>query len=186
MPTQEIINKSKDLMTKAVEHCQKELSKVRTGRASAQLVEGIKVDYYGTPTALSQVGNVSVPDARTIIIQPWERNILGAIEKAIFASGLGMTPSNDGQVIRIPVPPLTEQRRKEFVKLCKKFAEDGKVAVRNIRRDQMETLKKGEKDKDFSEDDRKRGEDELQRHTDRHIKDIDAHLVKKEKEIMED
>ncbi|HYF02933.1 MAG TPA: ribosome recycling factor [Patescibacteria group bacterium] len=186
MPVQEIINKGKDLMGKAVEHCQKELGKVRTGRASAQLVEGIKVDYYGNPTPVSQVGNISVPDARTIIIQPWERNILGAIEKAIFASGLGMTPSNDGQVIRIPVPPLTEERRKEFVKLCKKFAEEGKVAVRNIRRDQMEAFKKGEKDKIFSEDDRKRGEEELQKVTDRFIKDIDAILVKKEKEIMEE
>jgi ribosome recycling factor len=127
-----------------------------------------------------------VPDARTILIQPWDKGTLSAIEKGVLIAGLGLNPSNDGSVIRVPIPPLTEERRKEFVKLCKKFAEDGRVAIRNIRRDHMEALKIAEKKEHFSEDDRKRGEDEIQKLTDKYIKEIDAIMVKKEKEILED
>ncbi|MFM7156801.1 MAG: ribosome recycling factor [Bacteroidota bacterium] len=186
MPVNDIVKEAGNAMAKAVEHAGQHISKVRTGRASVTLLDNVKVDYYGTPTPLAQVGNLSVPDARTILIQPWDKGSLPAIEKAILTSDLGLNPANDGSVIRVPIPPLTEERRKEFVKLCKKFAEDGKVAVRNIRRDHMEELKVAEKKEHFSEDDRKRGEDEIQKLTDRYVKDIDAVMVKKEKEILED
>ena len=178
MPVQDIIKDAGSAMVKAIEHAGQHISKVRTGRASVTLLDNVKVDYYGTPTALSQVGSLSVPDARTILIQPWDKGVLIA--------GLGLNPSNDGSVIRVPIPPLTEERRKEFVKLCKKFSEDGRVAIRNIRRDHMEALKIAEKKEHFSEDDRKRGEDEIQKLTDKYIKEIDAIMVKKEKEILED
>lgn len=186
MPVNDIVKEAGNAMAKAVEHAGQHISKVRTGRASVTLLDNVKVDYYGTPTPLAQVGNLSVPDARTILIQPWDKGSLSAIEKAILISDLGLNPSNDGSVIRVPIPPLTEERRKEFVKLCKKFAEEGKVIVRNIRRDHMEALKVAEKKEHFSEDDRKRGEDEIQKLTDKHVKDIDVIMVKKEKEILED
>jgi ribosome recycling factor len=186
MPVSDIVNTAKSTMAKAVEHAQHQIAKVRTGRASVTLLDNVKVEYYGSPTPLSQIGSLSVPDARTILIQPWDKSTLSAIEKAILVSDLGLNPANDGSVIRVPIPPLTEERRKEFVKLCKKFAEEGRVAVRNIRRDHMELLKVAEKKEHFSEDDRKRGEDEIQKHTDKFVKDIDAILAKKEKEILED
>jgi ribosome recycling factor len=182
----EVLESVKNQMIKALEYCQQQISKVRTGRASASLVENVKVDYYGAQTALSQMANISVPDARTIVIQPWDRGTLKEIEKGIQYADLGFNPSNDGSVIRIPVPPLTEERRKEFVKMCKKYAEEGKVAIRNIRRDQMEVLKKSEKDKKVTEDERKKGEDEIQKQTDKFIKEVDVFLAKKEKELMED
>jgi ribosome recycling factor len=186
MPVKNIVDDAASNMSKAVDHVQQQLSKVRTGRASAALLDPIKVEYYGEPTPLAQVGSVSVPDARSIVIQPWDRTVLNAIEKAILAANLGITPQSDGQVIRISVPPLTEERRKDIVKQCKKMAEDGKLAVRNIRRDANEELKKAEKTEHFSEDDRKRGEDEIQKHTDRYVKDIDTVLAAKEKEVMEE
>ncbi len=186
MPVKNIVDDAAASMVKAVEHVQQQLSKVRTGRASAALLDPIKVEYYGEATPLAQVGSVSVPDARSIVIQPWDRTVLNAIEKAILAANLGITPQSDGQVIRISVPPLTEERRKDIVKQCKKMAEDGKLAVRNIRRDANEELKKAEKTEHFSEDDRKRGEDEIQKHTDRYVKDIDTVLAAKEKEVMEE
>lgn len=173
-------------MNKAVEHFQQQLTKLRTGRASANMLDNIKVDYYGTPTPISQVGSVAVPEPRLIIVQPWERNLLGAIEKAIQASDLNVNPNNDGSVIRIPIPPMTEERRKDIVKQCWKMAEEAKVTIRSVRRDQMETIKKAEKAEGFSEDDRKRGEDEIQKLTDRFVKDIDALAQKKEQEIMGD
>lgn len=172
-------------MQKAVDHFQNELKKVRTGRASASLLDDIRVDYYGTPTPLGQIASVNVPDARSIVIQPWEKNLVGEIEKAIRQSDLGLNPNNDGAIIRVPIPPLTEERRKDIVKMCKKDAEESRIAVRNIRRDQMENLKKAEKEEHFSEDDRKRAEDEVQKLTDKHIKMLDDLLAKKEKEIME-
>ena len=146
----------------------------------------IRVEYYGEPTPLAQVGSVSVPDARSIVIQPWDRTALSSIEKAILAANLGITPQNDGQIIRISVPPLTEERRKDIVKQCKKMAEEGKLAVRNIRRDANEELKVAEKKEHYSEDDRKRGEEDIQKNTDKYIKEIDTVLSAKEKEIMED
>lgn len=186
MPVKNIVESAGGNMQKAVEHVRQQLSKVRTGRASASLLENVKVDYYGSPTPISQVGGISVPDARSILIQPWDRTTLGSIEKAILASNLGITPQNDGQVIRISVPPLTEERRKEIVKQCKKFAEEARLAVRNVRRDANEELKIAEKKEHFSEDDRKRGEDEIQKLTDKYVKDIDQVLVAKEEEVMEE
>jgi ribosome recycling factor len=172
-------------MKKAVDHIAAEYVKIRTGKASIGLLEGIKLDYYGTPTPLNQVGNISTPDYHTIAIQPWDKSIMPAIEKSILNSNLGLNPTNDGSLIRIPIPPLNEERRKELVKLVKKMAEEGKVAVRNIRRDEIEKLKKTEKEEHISEDDRKNGEHEIQKLTDKYIKEIDEVLSKKEKEIME-
>jgi ribosome recycling factor len=172
-------------MHKAVEVVRLEFVKIRTGKATTALLDGVKVDYYGTPTPLNQVANVTVSDVHTILIQPWEKNTIAAIEKAILAANLGLNPTSDGNVARVPIPPLNEERRRELVKLVKKFAEDGKVAVRNIRRDGIEHLKKSEKQEHFSEDERKRAELEAQKLTDKYIKDIDNLVVQKEKEIME-
>jgi ribosome recycling factor len=185
MPLQDVYSKTQNAMKKAFEHLQQEFSKVRTGRASAALLDSVRVDYYGSPMPLNQVGSVSVPDARTIVVQPFEKSMLSAVEKAIREADLGFNPANDGNVIRVPVPMLTEERRKEIVKLCKKTAEESRVAIRNIRRDHIEALKKIEKEEHLSEDDRKRGEQEIQKITDRFIKDIDDLLAKKEKEVME-
>ena len=186
MPVATIVDDSAQLMRKAVEHVQQQLAKVRTGRASASMLDSVKVEYYGEPTPLAQVGSVSVPDARSIMIQPWDRTALQSIEKAILAANLGITPQNDGQVIRISVPPLTEERRKDIVKQCKKMAEEGKLAVRNIRRDANEELKKAEKTEHFSEDERKRGEDDVQKNTDKYVAEIDKILAAKEVEVMEE
>jgi ribosome recycling factor len=186
MPIPTILTDTQQHMKKAVEHVQQQLAKVRTGRASVSLLDSVKVEYYGEPTPISQVGSISTPDARSILIQPWDRTTLNLIEKAILAANIGITPQSDGQVIRISVPPLTEERRKDIVKMCKKIAEEGKLAVRNVRRDAIEELKKAEKTEHFSEDDRKRGEEEVQKHTDRFVKDIDTVLAAKEKEVMED
>lgn len=186
MPVKDIVLQTTQLMQKSVEHTASQLAKVRSGRASGALVENLKIEYYGSPTPLGQVGSISTPDARTILIQPWDRTTLGAIEKSIQAANLGLNPNNDGQVIRIPVPALTEERRKDIVKGCKKDGEDGKVAVRNIRRDQLEILRLAEKKEHFSEDDTKRGEDEIQKLTDKYIKEIDGLVAAKEKEVMEE
>ena len=186
MPVQTIVNDASANMKKAVDHVQQQLTKVRTGRASASMLDNVKVEYYGEPTPISQVGSVSTPDARSILIQPWDRSALQGIEKAILAANLGVTPQNDGQVIRIMVPPLTEERRKDIVKQCKKMAEEGKLAVRNIRRDANDELKVAEKSEHYSEDERKRGEDEVQKLTDKYVKDIDVILAAKEVEVMEE
>jgi len=185
MDVNEILKQTKAQMEKSLDFTKMQLDKVRTGRASASLVDSVKVDYYGSQTPLSQVASISVPDAKTIVIQPWDKSTLGLIEKAIQQADLGFNPMNDGNIIRIPVPPLTEERRKEFVKLSKKLAEEGKIAIRNIRRDRMEALKKAEKNKEITEDDRKKGEDEVQKLTDDFIKKIDNLQNKKEKELME-
>lgn len=186
MQVNEIISKTRDLMVKSLDHCKSQIAKVRTGRATSSLVEGLKADYYGAQTPIEQMASISVPDARTIVIQPWDRTTLTLIEKAIMQADLGFNPQNDGNIIRIPVPPLTEERRKEFVKMCKKFAEEGKVAIRNVRRDQIEVLRKSEKNKEFSEDDRKKGEDDIQKATDEFIRKVDDVLNAKEKELLED
>ncbi|GAB1370128.1 ribosome recycling factor [Candidatus Kapaibacterium sp.] len=186
MPVNDIVKVSRDQMNKCVDYFKTQLSKVRTGRASANLIDGVNVEYYGVPTPVSQVGSISAPDARTIIIQPFDRSIINDIEKSIRAADLGFNPQNDGTIIRIPVPPLTEERRKEFVKMCKKYAEEARVAIRNVRRDQMDILKKEEKSKLMNEDDRKKGEEEVQKVTDEYIKQIDSILDKKEKELLQD
>jgi len=181
----DILKSSSDKMEKAVEHVRNEFIKIRTGKATTNLLDGIKIDYYGTITPLNQLGNVSTPDYHTITIQAWDKTAVPLIEKAIIAANLGLNPNNDGTLIRVPIPALNEERRKEIVKLVKKFAEEGKVAVRNIRRDSIEHLKKTEKEDHISEDDRKHAESEVQKLTDKHIKDIDNLLAHKEKEIME-
>jgi len=186
MDLNEILANTREHMTKALEYGKQQLSKVRTGRASATLVDNVKADYYGAPTPISQMASISVPDARTIVIQPWDRGTLQPIEKAIQQADLGFNPQNDGVVIRIPVPPLTEERRKEFVKVCKKYSEENKIAIRNVRRDMIEVIRKAEKDKELTEDDKKKGEEEIQKITDDFIRKIDQILVQKEKELMED
>ncbi|MDA8123208.1 MAG: ribosome recycling factor [Deltaproteobacteria bacterium] len=172
-------------MTRSIESFRKELGKVRTGRASFSLVDGIKVDYYGTLTPLQQVGTLSVPESRLITVTPWDAKMIGPIEKAIQSSGLGLNPVNDGKIVRIPIPPLTEERRKDLVKLVKKMAEDARVAVRNVRREAIERIKEKEKKKEISEDDMKRGQDRIQKETDAFIRKIDEILKAKEQEIME-
>lgn len=180
-----ILKDTRERMHKATEVVRQELVKIRTGKATTALLDGVKVEYYGTIVPLTQVGNVSVMDLHTLAVQPWEKQMLDPIQKAVLVANLGLNPIKDAEVIRIPIPALNEERRRELVKLARKFGEDGKVAIRNIRRDAIEHLKKSEKAEHFSEDERKRGEAETQKLTDKHIKDIDALLAMKEKEIME-
>jgi ribosome recycling factor len=170
-------------MEKAISHLEAELLKVRAGKATPNLVDGIMVEYYGNPTAINQVANVSVADVRTLTIQPWEKNMLQAIERAIIASNIGINPQNDGNIIRLFLPPLTEERRKELVKRAQGEGEHAKIAIRNIRRDAMEQVKKLQKN-GLSEDICKDSEKEIQDTTDRFIATVDKHLSAKEKEIM--
>jgi ribosome recycling factor len=181
----ELKRKAVEKMDHSIEALKKEFASVRTGRASLALLDGIKVDYYGTPTPLQQVASLSVPESRQIAIQPWDQKIISDIEKAIMKSDLGVTPTNDGKVIRINMPLLTEERRKQLVKAVRKNSEDAKVAVRNIRRDINDEIKKLEKEKHLSEDDTKKLLDEIQKITDSYVKKIDETLMHKEKEIME-
>lgn len=182
----EITMNAEEQMQKTLDFTHSQIDKIRTGRASASLIDGVMVDAYGSPTPISQTANVSAPDARSIVIQPWDRSLLEAIEKAIQTADLGFNPQNDGTIIRINVPPLTEERRLEFVKMAKKYAEDGKIAIRNIRRDNNEILKKAEKSKELSEDFRKQGEEEIQEITNNFIKNIDDLATNKEKELLSD
>jgi ribosome recycling factor len=181
----ELRKKTTDRMDGAIEALKKDFASVRTGRASLALLDGIMVDYYGTATPLHQMASLSVPDPRQIAIQPWEQKIIPEIEKAIMKSDLGLTPSNDGRIIRIMIPALTEERRKQLVKVVKKRAEEAKIAIRNIRRDINEELKKLEKDQHMSEDDVKKFHDEIQKLTDSYVAKVDDVLKHKENEIME-
>lgn len=185
MNAKDILKNADDRMKKAVEVVREELVRIRTGKATTALLDTVKVDYYGSMVPLKQVSNVSTPDVHTVSVQPWEKGMIGPIEKAIQSANLGLNPVNDGNIVRVPIPPLNEERRKELVKLTKKFGEEGKVAIRNVRRDAIEHLKKAEKDEHMSEDERKRSEAEAQKMTDKHIKEIDDLLALKEKEIME-
>jgi ribosome recycling factor len=178
-----ILEEAQDSMKKGIQHLEAELIKIRAGKASPQMLEGLAVDYYGTPTALNQVSNVSVMDARTLTIQPWEKNMLQPIERAIIAANLGVTPQNDGNIIRLFMPPLTEERRKEFVKRANGEGEQSKVAIRSIRRESIEQIKKLQKD-GLSEDEAKDAEKSIQELTDKHITLVEKHLSAKEKEIM--
>ncbi len=180
-----VLTDGKTRMEKALAALEKEFSHLRTGRASASLLEGLKVDYYGTPTPLDQIASLSTPDSRTITIQPWDRAAFGLVEKAIMKSDLGLTPVNDGKLIRISIPPLTEERRKDLVKVAKKYTEEAKVAIRNIRREANDTLKKKQKDKLLAEDEVRKGEAEVQKITDSFVAKADQALTRKEKEIME-
>ena len=175
----------KGRMQKSIEALKNELNRVRTGRASIALLDGIKVDYYGTPTPLNQVATLAVPESRLITIQPWDASIIGDIEKAILKSELGLVPTSDGKIIRISIPQLTEERRKELVKLVKRLGENAKIAIRNIRRDANEFVKKKEKEKEISQDEMKKNQEEIQKLTDDFIAEIDKLIAAKEKEIME-
>lgn len=181
----EIIASSKDKMTKAIQAYTRELGSIRAGRASASLLDKIVIDYYGAPTPVNQLAGVSVPEARLLVIQPYDKSILGEIEKAILKSDLGLTPNNDGTLIRLAIPALTEERRKELVKVVKKESEGAKVAIRNIRRDANDDLKKLEKNGDISEDDLRGYSDDVQKLTDDHINKIDQITKTKEQEILE-
>jgi ribosome recycling factor len=181
----ELRKKIEDKMNGAIDVLKKDFGAIRTGRASLALLDGLQVEYYGTPTPLQQVASLSVPESTTIQIQPWEQKIMADIERAIQKSDMGLTPTNDGKVIRINIPPLTEERRKDLVKVVKKRAEEGRIAIRNIRRDGNEKLKSLEKNKELSEDDLKKSLDEVQKITDTFIGKVDEVLQHKEKEIME-
>jgi len=183
--TELIFEELKDNMDKALSALEKSFSKVRTGRASLALLDGIKVDYYGSATPLNQVATLSVPESRLIVISPWDSSVIGLIEKAIQKSDLGLTPSNDGKVIRLAIPPLTEERRKDLVKVVKKMSEESKVKIRNIRRDANEQLKELKKDNTISEDELYDHQEEVQKTTNKYIEKVDQVLALKEKEILE-
>ena len=181
----QIIKECEAKMQKTITALERELGKVRTGRASLALLDDIRVDYYGTPTPFNQVATLSIPESRLIVIQPWDNSLIGQIEKAILKSELGMTPANDGKVIRITIPRLTEERRKELVKLVRKMGENSKIGVRNIRREFIEQLRTMEKGKDISEDEFHQLQDHVQKTTDTFVEQIDGVIEEKEKEIME-
>jgi ribosome recycling factor len=179
-----IVDQMGQNMDKTLQSFKGDLAKVRTGRASTALIEPVQVDYYGSNVPITQVANVTTPDARTIQIVPWEAGMVGAVEKAILAANLGLTPQNDGKVIRVPLPPMTEERRKEMVKLVKKMGEDSKIAIRNHRRDANEAVKGEEKKKTVSEDDAKKLLDQIQKKTDEKSSEVDKIVAAKEKEII--
>ncbi len=180
----EILEESTLLMQKGIDHLETELTRIRAGKANPTMLDGIVVDYYGNPVPINQVGNLSVMDARTLTIQPWEKNMLQPIERAIIAANIGINPQNDGNIIRLFLPPLTEERRKELVKRSNAEGENAKVAIRNIRRDAIEQIKKLQKDSTISEDASRDAEAEIQEITDEHISLVEKHLSAKEKEIM--
>lgn len=181
----QLIKDAGNRMDKTLEALRTELSKVRTGKATTALLDGVKVDYYGNLTPINQVGNITVLDPHTLSITPWDKSMVQAVDKAILEANLGFNPISDGTNLKIPIPLLTEERRKDFVKIVKKFGEDSKVAIRNVRRDANDHLKKQQKDKKMSEDELKQAEDEVQKLTDQHIKMVDEILKHKEAEIME-
>lgn len=181
----DVIAAMTDKMGKSMEAFRRDLSRIRTGRASLSLLDGLTVGAYGSTMPINQVASLTIPESRTMVIQPWDLQLLGAIEKAILKSDLGLTPSNDGKVVRISIPQLTEERRRELVKRVKKIAEEYRVAIRNVRRETIDSLKNIKKKKDISEDDFFKLQDDTQKITDEHIKKIDAILAEKEKEVME-
>ncbi len=181
----EIYQDTREGMAKSITSLENEFKRIRTGRASLSILDGIRVDYYGTPTPLNQVASLSVPESRLIMIQPWDVSVIKEIEKAILKSDLGLTPSSDGKIIRITIPPLTEERRKELVKVINKISEDHKVAVRNIRRDANDMIRDLKKEGEISEDEAFKAQEKVQKITDEHIKRIDDINNKKEKEILE-
>ena len=181
----ELFNDVKDRMNKAIEHYRHEVASIRTGRASVSILDGVKVDYYGTPTPINNIAHITVPEGQLIVIQPFDPNTLEIITKSIISSNIGLTPNNDGNVIRLNIPSLTEERRKELVKVVHNIIEEGRVSVRNIRRDANDDLKKYEKDHELSEDNLRRAMDNIQEMTNNHINDLNNIQDSKEKEIME-
>jgi len=183
--SEEIITVSKEKMEKTVQSLSRELATVRAGRANPALLDKVVVDYYGTPTPLNQLSNISAPEPRLLVVQPWDKSAIGTIEKAILKSDLGLTPNSDGNIIRIAIPQLTEERRRDLVKLVKKMAEESRVAVRNIRRDANDEIKRMEKSGDISQDDSRRLQDEIQELTNEYVEKVNEILLAKEQEIME-
>ena len=181
----DILDEGRISMDKAIKALRRDMARVRTGRASVSLLDDVKIDYYGTPTPLSQVANLSVPEPRMITIQPWEKNLISDIERAIYKSDLGLNPSSDGILIRLPIPALTEERRKEMAKQVRRMGEEAKISTRSARRDANETLKLLEKDKEITADDLKQGEKDVQQLTDDYVSKIDAIVKEKEQELME-
>ena len=185
-PTMEaVLAEAERKMGQSIEAMRRDISTLRTGRATPALIEDLSVDYYGSPTPLKQIASISAPDARAIMVQPWDRQALRDIERSLTQSEMGFNPSNDGNVITVPIPPLTQERRKEMVRLLKRKAEDSKVAVRNVRREGVDSLRKMERDKSISQDENRRSQDSLQKTTDAHVKAIDEVAATKEAEIME-
>lgn len=180
-----VIKQTEEKMKKTLSALEEEFNTLRTGRASPALFDKVRVEYYGNPTPLNQVATISAPEARLVVIQPWDKSIIGEIEKAIQKSELSVNPSNDGKVIRINIPPLTEERRKEFVKIAKNMAEQSRVSLRNVRREANDELKKAQKDGEISEDELKRAEDDVQKLTDKYVEQINDKLEAKEQEILE-
>lgn len=181
----DLISETESRMKKTIDHLTQDYATLRAGRANPAMLDRVMVNYYGQPTPVNQLANITVPEPRLLVVQPWDKSSIPEVEKAILKSDLGINPSNDGNVIRLTVPQLTEERRREIVKLVKKRGEEAKVAVRNIRREQNDLIKSSEKDKIISEDESKKGIDEVQKITDKYIKDIDAIMAAKEKDIME-
>ena len=181
----EIKQDSENRMKKTIEALKVDMTKVRTGRANAGLLDHVQVDYYGTPTPITQIATITASDSRTILVTPWEKSMVAAVEKAILTSDLGLNPATAGSAIRVPMPPLTEERRKELIKVVRNEGEQAKVSVRNIRRDANNQLKDLVKDKSISEDDERRGQDEIQKLTDRYVSEVDAALAVKEKDLLE-
>jgi len=185
MNIQEIYRDAEDRMKKSVEHLHHELTRIRTGRATPALLDVVKVHYYGSTVPINQVSTVSAPEPRLLVIQPWEKGMIGEIEKAILQSDLGLNPTNDGNVVRVPIPELSEERRQDLLKLVKKFCEDSRIAIRNIRRDANEHIKVLEKEHEISEDQSHDNLDRIQKLTDDYVKKVDEHFTAKEKEILE-
>jgi len=185
MEVKKVHSDTEERMKKAIDAISRELSTIRTGRATTALLEGIKVDYYGTITPINQVASVTIPDPRLLVIQPWEKKMITEVAKAIQRADLGLNPITDANVVRLPIPPLTEERRKELVKIVKKITEEGKIAVRNIRRDANDRLKQAEKDKEISEDDSRKAQEKVQELTDKFIEQVEELFNKKEQEVME-
>lgn len=185
MSTTIIVKEAEERMRKAVDSTRSELAKIRTGKASPAILDAVRVNYYGSSVPLKQVATVNTPEPKLITVQPWEKNMLQEIEKALQKADLGLNPQNDGTLIRLPIPPLTQERRQDLVRTCKKLGEEGRVAIRNVRRDAMEHLKKAKKDGTMAEDEEKGFEKELQKVTDKYIGQIDELLKHKEAEVME-
>lgn len=185
MQLNEVFKSSEEKMRKAIDAMEHEFSGLRTGRASVALIDGIQVEAYGSKMPLKQVATLSTPDSRTLMIQPFDKNMMATVEKAILAANLGMTPNNDGKVIRLNIPPLTEERRKDLVKMARKMAEDGRISIRNIRRSANDDIKKIEKENEIAEDEREKAMKQVQDITDKYVKQVDELLAKKEKDVME-
>lgn len=183
--TAEIMTAAENSMKKALDNLKEAFSSVRTGRANPMMLDKIRVDYYGQPTPVNQLAAVKVPDAHMIVVEPWDKGVLRGIEQAILASDLGITPSNDGSVIRLPIPALTEERRKELVKSCRAFSEEARIAVRNARRDANAKIERGKKDSEIPEDEARRAEEQVQKLTDKYIAMVEEMMKKKEAEVME-